>query len=337
MRHVVHTDEYTLTGDEVDDLLDALSEFTDSGISPVDPDFYLKYGDCHELLPTGLRRFLAGFRDNPAATVCRVHGFPVDDAAVGPTPAHWQRPEGCDSTVVSDTYLAMCGTALGDPFSWATLQYGRLIQDIFPIRGDERRESGHGSEAFLTFHTDDAFRPDSADYLLLFGIRNHDAVPTFVAAARDVVITDTDRQLLSEDRFHIVPDDEHIRQLERYAPDDPALARAIEARDNPQPVSVLYGDPANPEVRFDLPFMRCVGGDPAVKRALFAFRSELDRVRRPLVTAAGTVLFLNNRRVVHARESFTARYDGTDRWLRKLIVSRDLSADGGDPFCRVRV
>jgi hypothetical protein len=211
-----------------------------------------------------------------------------------------------------------------------------MIQDVFPIRGDEHRESGHGSETFLSFHTDDAFRPDSADYLLLFGLRNSDVVPTFIAAVRDVMLSQRERQLLSEPRFCIVPDDEHIRQLELRAPDDPALERAIAARDNPEPVPVLFGDPASPRIRIDLPFIRCAGRSPEAERALEDLRAELDRVKQPLVAAPGTLLVLNNHRVAHARDSFTARYDGTDRWLRKIIVSRDL-APHGDPHQRVRL
>jgi L-asparagine oxygenase len=333
----VRTDEYTLSGDEVDDLRATLSELSAGGLSPIEPDFYVKYQGCQDLLPSGLRWFLAGFRDDRSSAACVVSGFPIDDATVGPTPSHWERPEGCDSTIESDIYLAMCGSMLGEPFTWATLQYGRLVQDIFPIRGDERRESGHGSKAFLKFHTDDAFRPDAPDYLLLFGIRNLDAVPTFVAAMRDVVLSPADLRVLSEERFHILPDDEHIRQLQLRAPGDPALQRAIEMRDNPRPVAVLFGDPDNPSIRLDIPFMRCAGNDPRAERALSALTSELDRIRWPLVAAAGSLLVLNNRNVVHGRDSFTARHDGTDRWLRKVIVSRCSDANGAEPLERVRL
>ncbi|WP_405958472.1 TauD/TfdA family dioxygenase [Streptomyces phaeochromogenes] len=333
----MRTDEYTLSGDEVDDLRATLDELSAGGLSPTEPDFYEKYRGCHELLSSGLSRFLADFRDDASSAACVVNGFPVDDAVVGPTPRHWERPEGCDATIRPDIYLAMCASMLGEPFAWATLQYGRLVQDIFPIKGDERRESGHGSEAFLTFHTDDAFRPDSPDHLLLFGIRNPDAVPTFVAPMRDIRLSDTDLRVLSEKRFHILPDDEHLRQLELRAPGDPALLRAIEMRDHPQPVSVLFGDPANPHIRLDTPFMRCAGVDPEAQRALTALLTELERVRRPLVAHAGSLLILDNRRVVHGRDSFTARHDGTDRWLRKVIVSRRSAAHGAEPLDRVRL
>ncbi len=226
--------------------------------------------------------------------------------------------------------MALCGLSLGEPFCWATLQYGRMIQDVFPIRGDEQRLNGHGSEAFLVFHTDDAFHPDTCDYLLLFGIRNPDAVPTYISSVRDLSLSPGDRQLLAEDRFLIVPDDEHIRQLELRAPDHPALTRAIEMRDNPRPVPVLFGAQISPYLRLDGPYMQCVGDDPAAERALEAVHDELDRVQRPVVVDRGTLLIIDNKVATHARKSFTARYDGTDRWLRKIIVSRGLRKWAGN-------
>ena len=326
---------YTLNEAETVELQDAVAALRSAEVSPVEPEFYDKFPDCHDLLPAGLRAFLSDYRNDPASTVCQVHGFPVDEATVGPTPDHWERPEGYGSTVDNDIFHAMCATALGEPFAWATLQYGRMVQDIFPIRGDERRESGHGSEAFLQFHTDDAFRPDACDYLMLFGVRNRDVVPTYVAAVRDIRISERDRRLLSERRFHILPDDEHIRQLELRAPDDPALRQAIEMRDRPQAVPVLFGGEDNPRIRLDVPFMHCVDGDPEAERALLALHAELERVQRPLIAAQGTLLILDNRSVVHARGSFRARYDGTDRWLRKIVVSEGLAVDGIKPLSRV--
>ena len=40
----------------------------------------------------------------------------------------------------------------------------------------------------------------------------------------------------------------------------------------------------------------------------------------------GDLLLFDNRRVLHARTPFTARLDGTDRWLRRLYVVPDLWA-----------
>ena len=38
----------------------------------------------------------------------------------------------------------------------------------------------------------------------------------------------------------------------------------------------------------------------------------------------GDVVFIDNYLAVHGRGSFIPRYDGTDRWLRKALFTRDL-------------
>jgi alpha-ketoglutarate-dependent taurine dioxygenase len=38
----------------------------------------------------------------------------------------------------------------------------------------------------------------------------------------------------------------------------------------------------------------------------------------------GECLFIDNYRAVHGRSSFQARFDGTDRWLKRINIARDL-------------
>jgi L-asparagine oxygenase len=237
---------------------------------------------------------------------------------------------GSDSAPNQELYLALCGMALGEPFTWATLQLGRVIQNILPIPGDERRQNGYGSETLLEFHTEDGFHPERCDYLLLLGLRNDDHVPTIVSSVRDVELGPRDRALLTDSRFHILPDDEHVRQLEARNPDHPALGEMLRMRNDPEPVGVLFGDETRPYLRIDRPFMRCVGADPAAESALDRLMAELERVQRDVVVGPGTLLVVDNYLAVHGRRPFQVRYDGTDRWLKKLTVKRNLRRSAPD-------
>lgn len=194
------TVEYRLDSADVAEIRSAHRQFTDVTDRATEPTFYDHHWDVAALLPTRVRRFLDDFRRHEPAAACVISGFPVDDSSVGPTPGHWETADNDTVTEPQDRFLAACGLALGEPYSWATLQNGCMIQNVFPIEGDEQRLSGHGSEAFLVFHTDDAFHPDSCDYLLLLGIRNHAQVPTLISSVRDVALSEDDRRLLSEDR-----------------------------------------------------------------------------------------------------------------------------------------
>ena len=50
---------------------------------------------------------------------------------------------------------------------------------------------------------------------------------------------------------------------------------------------------------------------------------------RALVLEPGDLLFLDNRRVIHARSAFTPRGDGTDRWLQRALITADLRKMSG--------
>ncbi|MFD3624614.1 guanitoxin biosynthesis L-enduracididine beta-hydroxylase GntD [Streptomyces sp. DSM 116494] len=316
--------EYVLDADEVAELRTAAEKLGEVHGAPSLPEFYDRVLTAEESLPAGLRTFLLSYRRSERNAACLVHGFPVDGDALGPTPGHWREAIQGGTARDQEVWLALCGLLLGDPFGWATLQEGRIIQNILPIHGDEDRQSGYGSEALLEFHTEDGFHPNRCDYLLLMGLRNPDAVPTIVASVRDVRLGAADRAVLAEERFLIRPDTEHIRQLQTYAPGHPALPPLRAMAAHPVPTAVLFGDRLSPYLRIDRPFMDTLPGDTEAEAALDRLMAELNRVQQDVAVAPGSLLIVDNYRAVHGRRPFTARYDGTDRWLKKLTVSRNL-------------
>lgn len=316
--------EFTLGSGDAEQLRALADTLRDGYPDPGTPEFYDRAWPAAADVPYALRDFLERFRRKEPAAACLIHGFPVDDEAIGPTPGHWDAATAAKATAEQELYLALCAMVLGEPFAWETLQAGRMIQNILPIAGDEKRQSGHGSQSLLEFHTEDGFHPRRCDYLLLMGMRNRDEVPTIVASVRDVDLPVEDREVLGQARFHIVPDSEHIRQLEAKDPDHPALADMYRMLHHPEPTAVLFGRPESPYLRIDRPFMYCAPGDNEAERALDRLMAELERVQRDVVLGPGTLIVLDNHLAVHGRRAFVARYDGTDRWLKKITASRDL-------------
>ncbi|MCQ6555760.1 taurine catabolism dioxygenase TauD [Streptomyces sp. C10-9-1] len=315
---------YDLSAGETASLEQLLADPGLAGLDPGEVAFHDSAWELVARVPTGLRRFLEEFRLNDSAAAFLVRGFGVDDDAVGPTPRTWAEAAASGRTRREELFLGLLGNCLGSVFSWPTLQSGRLIQNVLPIAGEEDQQSGHGSDVLLEWHTEDAFHPYRCDYLALFGVRNHDRVPTTLASIRDVRLSAEARAVLSEPRFYILPDDEHLRQLAAVRPDDPGLLRVREMRDNPEPVAVLFGGSDSPYLRIDPFFMRCVDGDAEAEVALKELVVELERTQQDVVVDAGTLLVVDNYLAVHGRRAFTARYDGTDRWLQKAVVTRDL-------------
>lgn len=316
--------EFDLTDDEVRQIRQEVAHVARYFPDPADPAQYNDHRFIDAGLPGRLKAALEAFRRTESAAGLLIRGFPVDDRRVGPTPGHWDQGAAPGATREQELFLAMCATALGQPFAFPTLQLGRMIQDILPIRGDEERQSGHGSTTLLEFHTEDGFHPGRSDYLLLLGIRNQDRVPTILASIRDAKLCDEDMEILMRPVFHILPDDEHIRQLRSRYPNHPAVSRMEDMRDSPEAVPVLFGDRERPYLRVDPPFMRFADPGAEVKGAVHRLMTELERVQHSVVVEQGSLLIIDNYLAVHGRRPFPVRYDGSDRWLKRMIVSRDL-------------
>jgi L-asparagine oxygenase len=160
--------------------------------------------------------------------------------------------------------------------------------------------------------------PFRCDYLCLMAMRNHTKVATTFGSMSRAELSQDVRRILLEPRFLIRPDDEHLRARGMSASSVHDLAEAN------TPVPVLFGDPAQPYLRIDPYFMDAVAGDDEANFALKTVVAALDDVLDDLVLEAGDVGIIDNYRAVHGRRPFHARHDGTDRWLKKIVVTRDL-------------
>ncbi len=249
-----------------------------------------------------------------------IRGVEVDDCAIGPTPSHWRMCQPCGArspTRREEFLLTIIAQSIGEIFGYATLQDGRLIHNVMPMPGAEADQSGHGSEATLAWHTEDAFTHFRADYLALLGLRNRDAVATTIAGIGALDDLDAfDLEVLSEARFVIVPDDEHLRA--GIPSGSSVVAESQEGLFAP----VLWPGRRGLQMLIDSVYMRPVDetATAVFGRAVDVLDAHLQKV--PL--APGDILLIDNYRAVHGREPFAARYDGTDRWLLKTSIASSL-------------
>lgn len=266
------------------------------------------------LLPERLVKFLRSFRQREPAGAILIRGWNVDDGAIGPTPEHWRGRPALSPTLREEAFLAMVSSVLGDIFSWSTVQGGQLVQDLLPVRGEEMDKSAGSSASLLELHNEDAFSPLRCDYLGLMCMRNDDRVPTAYAALDGVVLTSAQRRILAEPRFVLTPDPEHLKRS------------AERGEDAPEPLKsgVLFGAPDHPYLALDELFIEVDPNDHEARSALDALLDELKRVQQDIALAPGELLFLDNYRAVHGRRPFTARYDGRDRWVKRISVTRNL-------------
>jgi len=234
-----------------------------------------------------------------------LRGLAAGDGSPAPTPPSWSKASPV-ATAEWNAMLLLIASAIGDAFGWAGQQDGRLVHDIVPSKGHEREQTGASSTVTLSPHTEDAFHPGRANLLLLGCLRNDYAVPTSLSSVRHTELSAADRALLERPTLPILPDDS-------YGTDGQVATAAPE-------VATLWNGEDGLGIRYDPAYTPLERADPAYRAAYDRLSAELDRVAVDVTLAAGEVLVIDNDVAVHGRQPFRARYDGTDRWLKRVSV-----------------
>lgn len=326
-------DRLLLSDEEITAIRALLAELT-TQYSSAEDDGFLKDACviAHEL-PKRVRLFLNDFKqvESPAGT-CLISGYPVNDEKIGPTPAHWKFRQGVSPTLSEEMLFVLFASLLGDVIGWATQQNGHIIHDVLPIKEDEDAQISTGSQQTIWWHNEDAFHPYRGDYVGLMCLRNDDRVPTTFVCIDAVELRYDVVKTLFEPYYCIRPDDSHSQKSKGegalHAGVPAELLRSsyehiqqLYAR--PPKVSVLFGDPKAPYIRADPYFMNPPDDDSA-QAALSELARTLDAALCQAILQSGDYLFIDNYRAVHGRKPFKARYDGTDRWLKRANITRDL-------------
>jgi len=298
-----------------------------------DPDFLMESAVAAHELPRRLRQFLIHFKNEEVENGCALmSGLPVDDEKIGATPPHWKCVGPGNPALEYEIFLMLCAALLGDALAWSTQQSGRIVHDVLPIRGHEHEQLGTGSEQLLWWHTEDAFHPFRADYIGLLCLRNPDSVSTTVCAVDMIELDADETDRLFEPVFTIRPDESHRPKNGGNGADpaEVAVERQQEAyteieRMNTRPdrISVLYGDKRSPYLRID-PYFMDPAQDVRAQSALESFIRRIDRALMNCTLKPGDTLFVDNYRAVHGRQPFRAHFNGRDRWLKRINVTRDL-------------
>ena len=268
-------------------------------------------------LPPDVRRALADFTVDPGpAGALLVHGLPVGDLPA--TPASPTAPSAKDR--ISELILLTVARALGEPVGYGPEHGGALVQNLLPVRAAAATQTSTSSAVDLEFHTETAFHPHRPRYLLLSCLRSDRSARTYLCSVRALLegLTAAERLVLSEPRFRTRVDESF-----GGTPDMPLGPL----------VPVLSGDRAAPTLVFDDQLM--VGTDPKARRVL-ARLADVARTRRlAVVLEPCDLLVVDNHACIHGRSSFSARFDGTDRWLQRAFVIEDLAPSASDRAGRI--
>jgi Fe(II)/alpha-ketoglutarate-dependent arginine beta-hydroxylase len=265
---------------------------------------------AHEL-PRRLRSELVAHRTREDNGALLFTGMTVDDERIGPTPVA-VRQLSSQSTIREDTWFLLFASLLGDPFGWSFYRNGSLLHDLCPDPAAEGMQSGNGWGNELQWHVEEAYHAYWPDHLGLMCLRNPQSTATTIAQMADVNLPAHHAEILRRPLYSVRADD-----------GSSASAGAGRAIDGVKDVPVLFGADDSPYVRVDPGFM-VTPEDPNARDALECLYAEVTAKLQSIVLQPGEMLFLDNRRVVHGREVLHARFDGRDRWLRRVWTTSDI-------------
>lgn len=232
----------------------------------------------------------------------------VDIGDVPRTPA--QPYFNSPSLNVARQTLLLHALDLGYPISFAQEQSGALIQNILPVHKTEYEQISTSSKVQLALHTETAFHPYKPDYVMLLCLRGDPEAVTTYANVDDVV------KLL---------DNEMISYLQ-----DPVYSTGIDKsfrspHKNYKEVSLpILKKISNNEYNFlyDEDLMKPT--NILASMALDKLAEAICKCIKEVVLQTGDLLIIDNNKTIHGRKPFQPRYDGTDRWVQRMLVRKEL-------------
>lgn len=299
--HKAIVNELTLTeieAERIAELADDLVPHFVYGVSPLSPG--LLDATTH-LLPSRVAGWLQVGGAERSSHALVIRNCPVRPAQLSATPLHWVDAETVGSRFHA-CVLLLLSRLLGRAFGWKTQQDGRVVTDVVPSPGLEDSLVSSSSRAELGWHTEDAFSADRAQFVALSCLRAARGGATTISFLEAGQLTDEVLQTLTEPRFVIAADDAH------------------DISSTTTPLVPLIQAESPCQIRVDRDFTSAAEGDTDAASALESLFEAIDKNLQDLALTPGDIAFIDNTLSVHGRRSFTPRFDGTDRWLKRVNI-----------------
>jgi len=267
---------------------------------------------CFEL-PINLRNKLVDFKLFKQNGYLLISGLPCDHNLMD-TPQNHIDVLNKKQTFMSEFWLSVIGSYLGDPFGYLQESEGFLFHNIRPTLNNKLKISSESSEIFLNFHTECAFHPHMPDYLLLFCLRSdHDMKAATIFSCLSNFKNDIDDSL-----------EQVLRKPLFKTGVDYSFGNTNTIQGNGRIIPIVSGDKNDSIIIFDPDLMQ--GITEEAKLALQKLETIVNKHKQEFILKPGEMLVIDNKRALHGRTFFKALFDGKDRWIQRLFVSRDLNA-----------
>jgi len=197
----------------------------------------------------------------------------------------------------------------GHPVSYIQEQEGQLVQNIVPVHKTETQQISTSSKVELALHTETAFHPYKPDYVMLLCLRGDPKAVTTYANVEDIF-----KKL---DLWVIA-----TLQKKWFTTNIDISFRTKGQKDKNIPISVLEKTEDGYNFIYDYTFVKA--NDELGRAALDKLHKAVQESIQEIVLETGDLLVIDNNKTIHGRKPFQARYDGTDRWVQRILVRKEL-------------
>ncbi len=272
--------------------------------------FCLQARACSESVPATLLKALRRFaRLGSESGIFVVQNLPVGDVPTTPPDNTAHVGESLKPARVQ----AILNHTIGFMIGYEAEGEGRLFQDMVPKKAAAATQTSLSSKVELELHTEQAFSDLKPDWISLACAREQIGAKTYVLPVGVIleVLTAAEIDLLKQPLW-ITGVDESFR----------VGGHDFVKGDVRGPMPILQGDDGDLEIVLDQDLMR---GTTDEATTLMEKLYEIYRTHRLEHTLKrGELLLVDNRRAVHGRSPFKPRFDGTDRFVIRSFVVKNL-------------
>jgi len=199
---------------------------------------------------------------------------------------------------------------IADLIAYEAEGYGRLFQDIVPIKKMENLQTSVSSAFELEIHTEQAFSKLRPDILSLACLRGDKDALTFILPVKTILnhLTSDEIKLLRLPLWKIGIDLSFKLNNNTFIDGD------IRG-----PIPIIYGDINDPFLVFDKDLMTGVSEEAELIIQKIINIYYKNRIQHNF--QSGQIMFIDNRRALHGRSCFFPKYDGNDRFLIRCFAT----------------
>jgi L-asparagine oxygenase len=206
-----------------------------------------------------------------------------------------------------DKCLIDCARGWGRPFGYWQEQDGAIVQNIFPIKKSENEQISSSSKKPLEMHTETAFHPWLPQYVFLLCLRGDSKAGTTFVDIDELVAN------LTKDEINILHQPIFKTSIDASFLNSQQTNKTIT-------MPILYNNGSS--IRYDRNLMH--SDDIDGHNVLLRLAELVEELKVVIYLETGQMAVIENWKIIHGRTEFMPRYDGWDRWLKRILVRRSM-------------